>query len=241
MASVQTDLAERFCDHQILLLESMFRVIFTFQIDSTGIPLPHEILVALDRMDSYAPSLYKRHYLGYLDGLRRGDLQSSLTCLRKYFDHSIKDKAASPVQYAALNLAALYTRLGFPSKAYSAIQIGMLYARDENDQDCLSYLLCWLHQIMFNISKPNYVGSRVEREMLDSLANRTISQNQYHLATLCELRKAKFRMECGDTDVSVFDCINKAIQMSVKYNLSRIKSSILLAKATAFKFFGSGH
>ena len=200
-------------------------------------PLPGEISKAIERIEASVPNLYKRHYLGYLDSLRKGDYHNALTCLRKYFDYSIKNKSVSPVQYAALNLAALYTHLGGKEKALSAIQIGMLYARDENDQECLSFLLSFLHQITFNIAEP--AGSRAkEKEMLDSLANRTMSQNQFHLAALCELRKAKFKMECGESQSIVFECINEAVQLSIKYDVPKISSSISLAKAAAYHIFG---
>lgn len=75
--------------------------------------------MALSRIQENAPSLYKRHFLGYLNNLRTGDLNSALICLRKYFDYSIKNKSTSPVQYSALNLAALYTRLSYTAKALS--------------------------------------------------------------------------------------------------------------------------
>ena len=146
-----------------------------------------------------------------------------MNSLRKYFDYSIKNSSTSPVQYSALNLAALYHRLEFPSKALSAIRIGLLYARDLNDQECLSYLLCWLHQLTYThgqspeLDNAGYQPS--ENQMLESLATRTINLKQYDLAVICELRKAKCEIESGSTLASVEAIIKGAVDLCLKHNL----------------------
>jgi len=122
------DLTERYIDRQVELLKSKPPLpsldpslpLFT---NAGGIdaPLPEEINEALERIGNYAPSLYKRHFLGYMNFLRTGDLNGSLLSLRRYFDYSIKNRTTSPVQYSALNLAALHTRLNYPSKALAVI------------------------------------------------------------------------------------------------------------------------
>jgi hypothetical protein len=87
--------------------------------ESSKSPLHNDIVVQLGKIETQIPFLYKRHYLGYLSALKCGDFEEALTHLRKYFDYSIKNKSATPVQYSALNLAALYTKLNFPEKALS--------------------------------------------------------------------------------------------------------------------------
>lgn len=204
--------------------------------------VPSALKYALEKIESQAPSMYKRHYLQYLNALRSGDLQLSLASLRKYFDYSIKNDTLAPVQYSALNLAALYYKLDYPEKALSAIKIGMLYARDLNDQECLSYLLCWLHQLCYSHGQSIGVKESLfqpsEKQMLDSLASRTLLLKQYDLAALCELRKAK----CGIEDFEPFIAVNGYLQnakdLAVKHNLTSLWSSISLTEATALQIYG---
>lgn len=176
----------------------------------------------------------------YLDGLKSRDLQKALRCLQKYFDYTIKDNESSPIQYTALNMAALYTNLNYPIQALSSIQKGIMYARDQNDQDCLSLLLCWLHQIMYQLNDPlpNPTIQPSEMHVLNSLSSRTLAQKQYKLAALCELKKARCGIESGESSERVFEFIDGSQDLIVKHNLKRLDSSVLLTKAAACSYYG---
>jgi hypothetical protein len=114
----------------------------------------------------------------------------------------------------------------------------MLYARDENDQQCLSFLLCWLHQLLYSDNKPIAVKGPSEMHMLDSLTNRAISQKQHHLVALCELKKAKCGYENGKDPILVFKFIETAHDLIIKHDLHNLESTTLLTKASLYKAYG---
>ncbi|KAJ3363118.1 anaphase promoting complex subunit 5, partial [Kappamyces sp. JEL0680] len=221
-------LTERYIDYQVLLLQQ-----------TSGVSVPAQISDALDKIEKQIPTMYKRHYLGYLNALRCGNMQEALSCLRKYFDYAIKDSQTAPVQYSALNLAAIYSRLQFPDKALTSIQIGMLYARDENDQNCLSYLLCWLHQLAYNINLPlvQILEQPSERLVLESLSARTTGQSQYELAAICELRRANWATNARMDDQDILEYIDAATELCLKHNLT-LASKISLARAHLHRWTG---
>ncbi|KAI8902140.1 anaphase-promoting complex subunit 5-domain-containing protein, partial [Globomyces pollinis-pini] len=228
-ASLELDLSERYIDYQVTLLESC-----------SGSPPPKSIEDALERIFLHLPELYKAYYVGYLNALRCGDLQLSLTYLQKYFDHSMKESKSTQIQYTSLNMAALYSSLNYTGKALTAIQGGIYYARDQNDQQCLSYLLCWLHQLTFHVNTPRqHFGTQPnEKFMLDSLSNRTESQKQYHLLALCELRKAQYGMESGETLEYTQSCISAAQELIVKHDIGSLEASSWLTMSNGYRFYG---
>jgi tetratricopeptide (TPR) repeat protein len=229
LASLDYDLTEIYVDSQVKLLEK-----------SNCVPPPDAIAIELKKIASHLPGLHKQHYLGYLNALRCGDLQSALTSLQKYFDYSIKDSDTAPIQYTALNMAALYSNLEYYELALEAIQKGMLYARDENDQECLSFLLCWFHQIIYEPSMDLAMKLRQpnEKYILDSLSQRTLSQKQFRLAALCELKKSKAALEGGESSTVVFGHIRASRDLVVKHGVKSLESSVLLMKAAANRHFG---
>lgn len=115
----------------------------------------------------------------------------------------------------------------------------MLYARDENDQQCLSFLLFWLHQLLYSDNKPIAVKSLSEIQMLDSLTNRAISQKQHHLVVLCELKKAKCGYENGKDPKLVFKFIETAHDLIIKNDLNNLESTLVLTKAILYKVYGN--
>jgi tetratricopeptide (TPR) repeat protein len=227
--SLEYDLTEFFLDLQVDLLEK-----------SIGAGPPEKISQQLAQIAYQLPDLHKRHYVGYLNSLRCGDFQTALTCLQRYFDYSIKDSETAPIQYTALNMAALYTTLEFHDQALSAVQKGMMYARDENDQECLSFLLCWFHQILYQSNRvlPNNANQASEMHILDSLTQRTLSQKQYQLAALCELKKAKCGIESGESPDKIDGYIQQAKDVIYKHGIKRLESSLFLTKAMSYRHFG---
>jgi tetratricopeptide (TPR) repeat protein len=137
-------------------------------------------------------------------------------------------------------MAALYSNLEYHELALEAIQKGMLYARDENDQECLSFLLCWFHQIIYEPSMDLATKLRQpnEKYILDSLSQRTLNQKQFRLAALCELKKAKAALEAGDPSTIVFGHIRSGRELIVKHSVKSLESSVLLMKAAANRHFG---
>jgi hypothetical protein len=103
-------LCEICIDYQVQLLEK-----------STGIVPPNEIIRELQRIGNELSKFHKHHYLGYLNGLMCGDYEEAITELRSYFDYSISNTELAPIQYTALNMAALYMALDFPKQAFAVL------------------------------------------------------------------------------------------------------------------------
>lgn len=59
----------------------------------------------------------------------------------------------SLLQYAVLNLAALYSRFGFHQEAVDALNEVIRTARRLNDHECLTQTQHWLYIISRNSSK----------------------------------------------------------------------------------------
>jgi tetratricopeptide (TPR) repeat protein len=70
------------------------------------------------------------------------------------------------------------------------------------------------------------------------MSKRTISQKQYHLAALCELKKARWAVESGEPHSVVFSSIQTAVEFTGKHNIKNLESSIFLMKAAANNHFG---
>ena len=75
--------------------------------------------------------------------------------------------------------------------------------------------------------------------MLESLSTRTLAQKQYHLAILCELRKAKYFMENGESPAVVFESIDASSDLAVKFGITRASTSITLVNAAAQWMYGN--
>jgi len=117
----------------------------------------------------------------------------------------------------------------------------MLYARDENDQECLALLLWWLQYISFHINTPYeaITQSINQRLMLESLSSRSLLQKQYHLAVLCELQKASCFLEAGEDPSLVFKTIDSASEVAIKYGVDELQTSILVERGKAHEFYGN--
>jgi hypothetical protein len=111
-----------------------------------------------------------------------------------------------------------------------------MYARDENDQDCLSYLLCWLHQLLYEESFS--VNSPSEMQMLESLKNRSITQKQNDLIILCELKIARCYFENGHDPKLVFDALQCASEVLSKNYMENFKYKVILMRAAVNRGYG---
>ena len=93
----------------------------------------------------------RQYYIAYLNYLRCGDYEQALVSLCPFSDYSIQETDAVPMHYIALNIASLYQHLGFRKEACEAVKRAIPFARDSNDQECLSFLLCWLQQLIDDV------------------------------------------------------------------------------------------
>jgi Anaphase-promoting complex subunit 5 len=156
-------------------------------------------------LNEHAPACTRQHYLSYPSltqvpqllaewGVSNGTYFTS-EILRLLSQRprivSLYDFRA-PLQYVALNLASLYAQLNYKQEALESVMQAIPLARDSNDQECLSYLLCWLQQLGTNSHSDT---SPSDWEMLQSLSARTKNLNQHSLQVTCELGKAKWLFE----------------------------------------------
>ena len=208
-------------------------------VSTVNLPAPNKISLELKRM-AEGVSTQNYHYLGYLNALKRGDLQLSVSHLRRHIDYSVKHTDKSSIQISALNMAALNMELNHPKKALECIERGITYARDDNDSDCLSYLLSWLYQIVY---ESNSIDLRTPfrpsaLSLLESLHERTKIQEQHKLMALCELKKANLYLEERSDPDEIKKHLDSAKDLIFKHSLSDLEADVELTKARAFRILG---
>jgi len=146
---------ERAADRQVVGLSQINQLIDqeveTVESSRCLLP-PTEYQKVLDYLESLAPAALKIHYLSYLNCLRMGEFIGAVDHLHKYFDYFMGSEAArgSLLQYAVLNLAALYSRFGFHQEAVDALNEVIRTARRLNDHECLIQAQHWLYVISKN-------------------------------------------------------------------------------------------
>ena len=223
--------AEQFIDSQVEVLEK-----------SSGLPLPSVLHSQLTRIATHLSGLAKLHYISYMNYLRSGELEMALGCLRRFFDYSLANDEKTPLQYAALNIAALFTRLDYPEEALEAIYQGIPIARDTRDEECLSFLLSWLHRLTKHWDDSTYLNARpTEKQILDSLTNRSEALQQHYLHALSLLRKVKWGLENGKPPAYVFQALQIAESVVTLNGLDGILSMLELTKSNAWEHYGNKH
>ncbi|KAF8957665.1 anaphase promoting complex subunit 5, partial [Haplosporangium bisporale] len=76
-----------------------------------------------------------------LQAQQTGNFEMAIQSLHQFFDYCMSMQDQALYQYALLNLAILHARFGHFDQARLAIRETVEVARDNMDQECLSYAL----------------------------------------------------------------------------------------------------
>jgi tetratricopeptide (TPR) repeat protein len=220
---VDLDQAQNFIDIQIELLGR-----------SSGIPPFDYVRANLLRIQSNLPHISKQYYLSYLNYLRCGNLEMSLLSLRRFFDYSIADNESSSLQYLCLNLASLYMNLNYRTEAIKSVHQAVPFARDANDQECLSYALCWIQNFGSDYLQDQILNSPSDWEIL---YNRTKNLNQPYLEAMCGLGIAKFRLQTGSNQELVKSYLDSCQTIIIKNKLP-LENTLNLIRVCSLEYAG---
>ncbi|KAI8927699.1 hypothetical protein BC831DRAFT_412582 [Entophlyctis helioformis] len=231
--------AARFIDKQVELLEQ-----------SSGMPAPRELQEQLQQIAEALPGQAKIHYLAYLNCLRSGEHEGALVALSRFVDTGgIKVDMADggnrqiPLHYAALNLATLYTRLGYPQMALVAVNQAIPYARQAHAEECLSFLLSWLQRLNTDWGREHassvYGTMPTEKQALDTLTDRTRRLGQHALNAVSYLRKAEWGLVHGKSPVYVFHALQVAQTVIEQYGLDGMAATAEIVRAGVWEVYGN--
>lgn len=109
-------------------------------------------------------------------------------------------------------------------------------ARDANNQETLSYLLCWLQQL--SSGKFNDTSGPSEWNMLEALSARTKQLNQHSLHVISELGKAKWGMNNGQPPEIIDKFINNALNLTSQHRLLFLNYTCMLTQIAAWELYG---
>jgi hypothetical protein len=193
-----------------------------------------EIQEDLGLIKDALPDLPQQHAVQYLNAMRTDDLEMALSGFRRYSDYFAENRDVLSLQSIALRLAWLYTSFGFESEARQAVLQAIPFARDRNDDECLSLLLSWLnqHENEGDATRPSRF------DMLESLAKRTRLGNQHTLQLMCELSKIKLQMEMGEQQDAIYKGLQNANALVVQHQLLDVEPTMRLVHIAALEHFG---
>lgn len=174
---------------------------------------------------SSIPSYY---YIKYLECLHEMDYQGSFQALHQYFDYMVSNNSKYFYHFALISRATLHQYFGEDEKALDAIEEAISVARENRDNDTLTYILSWLFNFMRN--KPelwevqNFYHNNNELHLLDFLVkkSKTVSlllcSTSYHFEAL-------HIIDNGGSMNKYLESLFKAVYVSINDNLpSFIKS-----------------
>ncbi|KAL1915514.1 uncharacterized protein VTP21DRAFT_6638 [Calcarisporiella thermophila] len=220
--------AEHFLDYQVSLLEK-----------SSGIIPPRELQQKLNEIQHQIPTLFKVYYVSCLNCLRSGEVESAFENLHKFFDYCHVNQKKTLYQYALLNLAILHSRFNHKQQALWAVREAVSIARENQDQECLSYALSWLHRLNKSRVHDESTIETSEQQMLESLVGQTKELNLLYLQSLSELTKAKQALQTGASPSEIFESLLRSTSINTRYSLEGIIGTSQLLAASVWDLYGS--
>ncbi|KAJ3079441.1 anaphase promoting complex subunit 5, partial [Quaeritorhiza haematococci] len=213
--------ADRFLDNMVEMMEK-----------SSGLLLPQQIQSQLDHIYRHMPDLAKVHYV------RAGEFEGALDSLHRFFDYCLYRERRVVYQYALLNLAVLHTRFNHIEEASMAINEAIQVARDNHDQECLSYSLSGGGGGgggAYTLTS-NHLS---EKQMLDSLVGRTKELDLVYLQSLGELNRAKQGLQTGENPVRIFESLQRSSVLNTHFALEGVQGSNYLLAASVWDTYGN--
>ncbi|KAJ1974056.1 hypothetical protein H4R35_003798 [Dimargaris xerosporica] len=192
----------------------------------------------LQHLGRLFPHLSKVHFAHYLAAARQGDYDDARLSLHRFFDYMGERGTKTLHQYALLNLACLESQFHHDADAIRAIEEAVAVARENRDQECLSYAASWLYRLI--CSHPHqFPGQRAtEQQMLDSLAGKTKQLNLVHLQCLSELNRTRQRLLHGHSPAVVLESLMKCLLLLRTHRLSHTVGTCYMLTAAAWQTYG---
>ncbi|KAF9407035.1 anaphase promoting complex subunit 5, partial [Podila epigama] len=197
--------------------------------------IPDEVLEHVKSIQHRMPTVAKSHYVICLQAQQMGDFEMAIESLHRLFDYCMAMHDQELYQYALLNLAILHARFGHLDQARLAIRETIEVARDNMDQECLSYALSWGDRL--SGTDPASNADMNEARSMASGPGKTESQSFHYLQSLGELLKA--RQQQGESVSSTLESLIKSSSINLRHSLEGVGGVIQLFQSKTWEAYGN--
>jgi len=167
-------------------------------LESYGTPTPQLLNQIMDLMtspnsnicsikNSNFNKLPQYHYIRYLECLQQLNYNGAFKTLHQYFDYLVASNSKHFYHFALISLATLHEFFGEDEKAIDSIEEAISVARENKDNEALTYILSWLFNFMKNKpqlwNRQSFYNNNNESQLLDIL----IKKSQLVSLNLCSM------------------------------------------------------
>ncbi|KAF9327143.1 anaphase promoting complex subunit 5 [Podila minutissima] len=201
--------------------------------------IPNEVLEHVKSVQLRMPTVAKSHYIMQESILRRclqaqqtGNFEMAVQSLHQFFDYCMSMHDQALYQYALLNLAILHARFGHFDQARFAIRETVEVARDNMDQECLSYALSW-HDRLTGTS----ATSSAEMNEAGNLAGQIEGQSFHYLQSLGELIKS--RQLQSESTSETLEALVRSSSINLRHSLDGVGGVVQLFQSRTWEAYGN--
>lgn len=166
-----------------ILLNNQIRLL-----ESYGTPTPlllKKVMKLMTTPDSNISSiknsnfnkLPQYHYICYLEHLHELNYNGAFTSLHQYFDYVVASNSKHFYHFALISLASLHEYFGENEKAMDSIEEAISVARENKDNDALTYILTWIFNFMRNKpelwKRQSFYNNNNESQLLDIMIKKS--------------------------------------------------------------------
>ncbi|KAG0238315.1 anaphase promoting complex subunit 5 [Actinomortierella wolfii] len=196
--------------------------------------IPQELLEHVYGIHRRMPLLAKSDYIMCLYAQETADFETAVGSLHRFFDYCMSHDRTL-YQYALLNLAMLHARFGHYGPALLAIRETIEIARDNLDDECLSYARSWLNRL--TMAAPDARDHSSESRTLAALAAKTDRPSFHYLQSLSELTKSKHLL--GTSVAQSIEALIKGTSIGLKHSLDDVGGMAQLYQSKVWGLYGN--
>ncbi|KFH68460.1 hypothetical protein MVEG_05275 [Podila verticillata NRRL 6337] len=197
--------------------------------------IPNEVLEHVQNIQLRMPTVAKSHYVMCLQAQQTGNFEMAIQSLHQFFDYCMSMQDQALYQYALLNLAILHARFGHFDQARFAIRETVEVARDNMDQECLSYALSWHDRLTGTGATSSAEMS--EARNLANLSGRAEGQPFHYLQSLGELIKAKQLQ--GESTSRTLEALVRSSSINLRHSLDGVGGVVQLLQSRTWEAYGN--
>ncbi|KAF9285153.1 anaphase promoting complex subunit 5 [Mortierella antarctica] len=194
--------------------------------------IPNEVLEHVKSVQLRMPTVAKSHYIMCLQAQQTGNFEMAVQSLHQFFDYCMSMHDQALYQYALLNLAILHARFGHFDQARFAIRETVEVARDNMDQECLSYALSWHDRL-------TGTGATSSAEMNEArnLAGQIEGQSFHYLQSLGELIKS--RQLQSESTSETLEALVRSSSINLRHSLDGVGGVVQLFQSRTWEAYGN--
>lgn len=117
------------------------------------------------------------YYICYLENLADLNYNGAFKSLHQYFDYVVSSNSKHFYHFALISLASLHEYFGENEKALDSIEEAISVARENKDNEALTYILSWIFNFMQNKpemwSRQSFYNNNNEAQLLDIMIKKS--------------------------------------------------------------------